>query len=246
MIWPVLRRCSEKIHRTWVRREVPDNVSVIYCQIHSVVLRWLPASWPFFSAFGMLGLILAALVKRDRWREGHPVTPYAQSFGLLWCMLGMSLLTMTLFSVCTRFRCPLVVVLAPFMVFGAQMVMRWGTEWRPRAGRHDGSVAGHPLSHSAAAGLHALPTLGFQPAVVALLCARLDAAPNLAARIRVVEEAFNEEPAFVRALNAENRPAPGGAAFLIAYYLCELRKFRLRLRSKVGFPRRSFEKTRRI
>ena len=98
-----LRHMLWKLRLFWIDWELGNNLPIRFYAFHfGPVTRWLPLGFAFLAPMGILGLLLS-------WRDGTPRFP-------LWGFLIVYTAGVVLFFVCSRFRVPVLPVLA---VYGA-------------------------------------------------------------------------------------------------------------------------------
>ena len=119
----VLCMFIDKFRLIWHWREIPDNASLGYFQLHSSVLRYLPAIWGLLAPIGLAGAILAITRKRSN------VPPLWPLLLMLFCLV----FPMVLFATNSRYRAPLAALLAPFAGHFLVTAAEWIKEmrWRP-------------------------------------------------------------------------------------------------------------------
>ena len=223
----VLSMYANKFRLIWHWTDVPDNSSLGYFQLHSVVLRFLPVSWGILVPIGLAGVVMSLIRKES----GAPA---------LWplvLMLFCSVLPMVLFATLSRFRAPLAAVLIPFaglaLVNGAQWIR--ARRWQPLAAAGAGMAvllavlsqvpAAEPIrptDYTVAIQFHYWP-----------LYRQALAVGDFPRAVQVADSVLKTEPEWIGKLGPQRRPRNDNE-LLLAHVFCEVREWRVDALERAG------------
>lgn len=116
-----LAHLAWKARLLWLDVELGNNLPVeFFARRYDPLLRWSPVGFTLLAGLGVLGLVLALR------RGGGDTFP-------LWGFLGVYALSIVAFFVCSRFRVPLLPVLAVFSGHAVARALAWVRERDLRA-----------------------------------------------------------------------------------------------------------------
>ena len=216
-----------KFLRVWHWTEIPDNSSLAYFQLHSVLLRILPARWDLIAPLGLIGIAIALIRRRS---EGPTLWP-------LLLMIFCIAFSMTLFTTNSRYRAPLVALLLPFACFTLIRAWEWIStrNWRPLAATASGLVVLIAVLSSVPSTDPLRPSdivAGIQYYYMPRYERAVDAG-DFPQAVQIVDDVYRDEPPWIRDMGIKRMPQ-NDSEIEMARTFCEVRRWRADALERAG------------